>query len=170
MSAPLNTQLEPVAMHGPIEIQITGYMILPDGRQANIRFLMPSGRIPTRQEIADVVTAMFSPDSMRESSIPAGTRPMKKPEFTDYITKRDTGAAIPVPGSREWEPSTVDIPHDMLVHAIVGTGFPSPQMGAEYEPRGLVYFDQDDDCYEWDELALDKQPDEVLLAIYKEVA
>jgi hypothetical protein len=172
MSTPLIQQLPPIPMHAPVEIHIVNYMRLPDGRTASITFHMPFGRIPTRLEIKEAADAMMSPESFAESSIPAGTRPLTKPEFVAHITKRETGEAIPVPGSQEWEMTPIEIPHGMLVHAIMGAGFKTMEMGEHFTQRGLAEHtgNQWNEKWGWKKDKLSALPTEVLLAIYKEVA
>lgn len=175
---PLLTQLEPIAMHGPIEIVVKVHVRVPSGKNATLEFIMPAGRIPAQSEIKEAVDACMTPESMAASSIPHGTRALTKPEFVEVITRRDTGAAIPMPGNQEWEPSTSGIPKGMLVHAICGAEIPENSvLGGEYVQRGLAYekwevagHGDNRVTYRWNRAKLAELPEDMLLTIYKRVS
>lgn len=157
-------ELEPIDMHGPVEVTAALYVLLPDGRPATLNFKMLSGQIPARADIKAALDAMMTPASMEESSIPAGTRLMTKPEFVAHVTKQETGQAMTIPGDQHFVPVQPNIPHGMLVHAIAGVGVPE-QLADEYRARGLVERDGVGDYWNNDRLA--DLPGDVLLAIYE---
>jgi hypothetical protein len=157
-----------LALHGPVEIRILTHVRLPDGRNANLEFQMPPGRIPTRLAMKEVMDACLSPESMAESSIPVGTRLLTKIEFVEMLTKREDGKAITLTGEQPWEPTTVDIPRHMLQHAVIGAGVPK-ELAGEYVGRGLAYFSQMHGKHVWNDAKLDELPDELLYSLYQRI-
>jgi hypothetical protein len=167
-------ELEPVDMHAPVEIKVSVHLKLDDGRSAVMDFLMPSGRIPTRQEIVAAVQATMSTDGAGEP----GYRLMDKTEFVKHITMRDAGVALVLPGNKDFVPSAVDVPHSMLVHAIAGASFEFSNEGfalaKTFEDRGLLRSSTSghggcDSSHYWDRRALMALADDELLAIYQRV-
>lgn len=166
---PKLTTLPPTAMHAAVEVQVRIHVDMPGHGNKVLRFMMPPGHIPTRTEVQGIVDACLSPASMAESSIPAGTRMLTKPEFVKVLTLRDVGIAIPMPGNQEFEPPGTDIPKEVLVHAVMGAGLPY-DLGEEYAERGLAELGRHEDRYLWIEEQLAELPEDMLLTIYKRVA
>lgn len=170
---PKLTTLPPTAMHAAVEVQVKIHVNVPTLGNKVLKFSIEPGQIPTRTELQSIVAACLEPASMAESSIPAGTRMLAKPEFVKIITMRDVGIALPMPGNQEFEPSGTDIPKEVLVHAIVGAGLPQ-NLAAEYCERGLAYLGlwegRDNSTWEWSKEKLAELPEDMLLTIYKRIA
>lgn len=156
-----------LALHGPVEIRVLTHVRLPDGRNAKLEFQMPPGRIPTRLAMKEVMDACLNPESMAESSIPEGTRLLDKVEFVHMLTARE-GEPITLTGEHVYEPTTIDIPRQMLQHAVLGAGVPK-ELAGEFTGRGLAYYSQIYGKHVWNDAKLDEQPDEVLYALYQRI-
>jgi hypothetical protein len=162
--------LEVGDMHGPITTMIDIYVMLPDGRVGKLQTRMAVGVIPTRAEIKAVLDATMTPESIKESSIPAGTRLLTKPEFIAHILKMEGGAELPMPGDQQFVAVPGDIPHQMLIYAVMGAPVPGYLM-SEYIDRGLAKYVGPDDRYvfTWGYEKLDALPEGVLRAIYERI-
>lgn len=162
--------LEVGDMHGPITTKVDIFVKLPDGRVGKLQTRMAVGLIPTRAEIKSVLEAAMSPETA--PSIPAGTRLLTKPEFIAHILKMEGGEEIPMPGDQQFVAVPGDVPKAMLIHAIVGAGFPTFAIADEYTVRGMAVYvgNQWDEKWEWDRAALNAQPEGVLRAIYERIA
>jgi hypothetical protein len=109
--------------------------------------------VPTRSAMQDVIDACLDPGTDSANGIPPGTRLMTKPEFVAHITLRDTGAALALPGNQEFTPTIIEIPRQMIIHAIHGAfGLTSAGIAQQY-----------------DAIALSRMSDAELLKIYKEL-
>lgn len=161
--------LEAMDMHAPVEVTITVRMVLESGETARVMYDMRPGQIPTRAEIEEAIKPALDVDLLKALPMQGNARPMTKPEFVAFITKRAAGQPIPMAGDQHFVPAPCEIPHAMLVHAVAGTVIPS-EIVEEYEARGLILSSDDYPYYyEWVRAELDKQPDDVLLALYKRV-
>lgn len=166
-------ELPEMDMHAAVEIKISAYMRKPDGTIGTLAAYAQPGQLPTRAEQLAIVAALIAPESLQVAGAPAGTRPLNKREFVAHITKRASGMEIPMPGNPEFVPAGCEIPHSLLVHAIVGAGeFASMETCAEYEQRGLMKFigNQHNPKWGWDQKKLAELPEDMLLTIYKRVA
>lgn len=159
--------LDPIDMHAPIEVHIKIYAT-PDGKTVSLmQAIMPPGRYPSIEQMRAMVGTALTPEQEAQ-----GGRLLLKPEFIAHITKRELGTALPMAGDQHFVPAPCEIPHKMLVHAICGAGVPF-DMGKEYLARGLAIDTLNDsrydDAFTWDAAALDKQPGDVLLALYERI-
>jgi hypothetical protein len=156
-------------MHGPVEVSVIMHVKLPDGRDARLTFAMETGIIPTYTDIRSVVNNCLTTDSIAVNGIHPGTRLMTKPEFVAHITRRETGAAIPLPGDQEFMKSTTDIPRGILIHAVLGRGVPVG-MTDDLMARGLIEFDgnQHNESFVFTN-AIEKLNDAELLDLYLEI-
>lgn len=161
--------LAPMDMHAPVEITIAVRMVLADGQVGRVLYDMQPGRIPSRAEIMEAVKPALDVDLLRALPMQGNPRPMNKPEFVAFITTRAAGAPVPMEGDQHFVPVPCDIPHAMLVHAICGVALKS-QFVDEYTERGLRVYIGDRHDTRWDRAALEQQPDDVLLAIYRRIA
>jgi hypothetical protein len=164
--------LEPVDMHGPVEVSIKVYMKLPDGKAGSLTLTAAPGQLPTRAEQIAMLDAVLDADKRAQSALPEGVSPLTKPEFVRHITRRETGLALDIPGDQHFVPAACEIPHDMLVNAIAGAGFPTMELADEFTKRGMAKFtgNQWNEKWEWDKSAIAALPDAMLLAIYQRVA
>lgn len=163
--------LEVGDMHGPITTKVDIFVKLPEGRVAKLTTRMAIGVVPTRAEIAAVLAAAMTPESIKASSIPAGTRLLTKPEFIAHILKMEGGEEIPMPGDQQFVAVPGDISHGMLVHAIKGAEL-SDDLEDEYIDRGLAkiyYGPHGDEAFTWVHEKLDAMPEGVLRAIYERI-
>lgn len=158
--------LEAMDMHAPVEVTITVRMVLESGETARVMYDMRPGQIPTRAEIEEAIKPALDVELLKALPMQGNARPMTKPEFVAFITKRAAGQPIPMAGDQHFVPAPCEIPHSMLVHAICGAGISDDLLG-EYKSRALALETMHGP--RWDRAALDKQPDDVLLAIYKRV-
>lgn len=165
--------LEPMDMHAPIEVTVAVRMMTKDGKSARIMYEMPPGQVPTRAAILEAISPVTDPEMLKVFPLTEDARPMTKPEFVAHITTRATGAPVPMAGDQHFVPAPPDIPHGVLVHAICGAGFGKGGYATPIEmtERGLAKFtgNQWNEDWSWDAAALGKQPDDVLLSIYKQV-
>jgi hypothetical protein len=122
--------LEPRDMHGPVEVRMFVRFKVGD-KNASMEMMFPPGTLPTRSEQIALLDSVMDPAKLAASPAPAGTRAMTKPEFVEYLTKRETGQATPMQGDQHFVPAQCEIPHGMLVHAIVGAQLPV-EFGDEY--------------------------------------
>lgn len=166
-------ELEPIDMHGPILVTANAYLYLPDGRPAKLSFQMEPGQIPSRAKVKATLDALASPEALAESSVPPGTRLMTKPEFVAHVTKQETGQSMTMPGDQHFVPVPGDVPHAMLVHAVMGVwanGEFDMDLEDEYISRGLGELTRGlTRCFKWNKSALDALPDDVLIAIYERI-
>lgn len=163
--------LEVGDMHGPITTKVDIFVKLPDGRVATLQTRMAIGVVPTRAEINAVLAAAMTPESIKASSIPAGTRLLTKKEFVAHMLRTEGGDEIPMPGDQQFVAVPGDVPKAMLIHAIVGAGFPTFAIADEYTVRGMAVYvgNQWNEKWEWQRAALDAQPEGVLRAIYERI-
>jgi hypothetical protein len=160
--------LASLEMHAPVEVLVTVYVRLPGEQMGKLTAIMPVGQIPGRAEIKAVFDDFAN--AAAAGSIPGapfGARMPTRGEFVSHIVKRETGEPFAIDPDAKYAPLPLDIPRQMLVHAICGTGVPD-QMTKEYEARGLTYMG-DMGWHEWHEMELDKLPDDMLMAIYQRV-
>lgn len=162
-------KLEPIDMHGPIEVSAAIYARLPSGGIGRMELRMEPGKIPTAEVVKDSMDNVLTDNA--GAGIPPGTRLLTKPEFVAHITKRDTGAAFELPGDQHFVAVPTEIPTAMLVHAIVGVGLPGYDLPIEFTERGLATFtgNQWNEGWSWNHDALTQQPADVLLAIYERI-
>lgn len=153
-------------LHAPVEVTLAVYMQLPDGKIGTMRATMPPGQLPSRGEL-NLVLGSFTDEDGHIPGAPKGARLLSRSEFVSHITKRETGAPFQMPTDAQFSPMPSDIPHGMLVHAILGTGLPLRD-GEEYLERGLVYYCHRDG-YLWSKEKLVELPDAMLMAIYQRV-
>ena len=156
-----NPELEPMDMHGPVEVSITVFAKKKSGELGRLTFTHPSGLIPTRAELAGYMEAAQQALPGLEAEFPS------KPEFVAHLTQRETGKAIPMAGARHYLVASCEIPHSMLVHAIIGSGIPNNNRSL-HESGVLGYGDAGG--AEWDRVALEKLTDYELEALYREVS
>ncbi len=162
-------KLEPMDMHGPVEVTIAIHVMVPSLGKRRLSFRMPPGVIPTRAEIMEVYDACLSPDAMQASGIPTGTRVMSKPEFVAHVTERESGSAMPMPGSQEYVRPDSEIPKQVLIDAICGRGFPSMEDAESWTKAGMAKEtgDQHNYKWEWDREALKDLTNTELWNIYR---
>lgn len=165
-------KLEPLDMHGPIEVIIAVYVKLPDQRVATLNFRQLAGNIPTRSEIKATMDACLIVDSDTGTSLPAGTRLLTKPEFVAHYTKKETGFELAMPGNQSFVPASCEIPKEILIDAIRGAGAPKDAaLKDDYMQRGLafLYGGECDDAWNWNPDTLAALPDDILLALYRRI-
>lgn len=156
-------------LHGPVEVKLSVYMKLPDGQIGSMGVILQPGRLPTRGELHAVFTHSTLSIAGEIPGAPVGARPLTRSEFVAHVTKRETGAPFLMPADAEFAPVPADVPHMMLVHAIMGAGV-WPELQPEFEERGLGHFSHIVNRFDWDEEALAALPDDMLLAIYERVS
>jgi hypothetical protein len=138
-----------------------------DGKVGSLTFKAETGRLPTRAQQVAMLDAFMDPEKRAHAETLKDLRPLTKPEFVEFMMLRIAGQAIPLPGNQEFVPSTCDIPHGMLVDAIVGAGVPGT-IWQEYRTRGLSFMG-DAGREVFDEEKLAALPDDELLAIYRRI-
>jgi len=160
--------LDPMDMHAPIEVTVAVRMKTEDGKTARALYDMPPGVIPTRVQIAEAIAPALDLELLKVFPHEGNAVPMSKPEFVAFITKRATGEAIPMAGEQQFVPVPAEIPHSMLVHAIIGA--------AEFGGNGFDVM-QDYDAVDLDsednrvykKSMLSALPYDELLAIYERI-
>ena len=165
-------ELEPMDMHGPIEVNMFIHVMLPDGKNAKLRFMPPAGQIPMPEDFQDFIDAAGDPAHHEASGMPAGVRLLTKPEFVALITKRETGQAMQLPGEQHFVPCEPQyaIPRQMLIHAIYGAGIPSMQLACELVERGLTRFAGNQHNERWEFThTVEKLDDDALANLYAEI-
>lgn len=162
-------ELPAIEMHGPYEVRITVRFKLPDGQIGAMDVFTEPGLLPTRAQQLAIVNALNDPAQLIAAGAPRGVRLLGKSEFIEWMTKRATGRAIPVPGNQEYVPASCEIPHDMLVHAIMGTSV-RKELAEEYAGRNLLEIGDDDaGTLHWNLDLLAALPDTILLAMYQRI-
>jgi hypothetical protein len=161
-------ELEPIDMHGPVEVSVRVYGKTADGKVGSLTFKAETGRLPTRAQQVAMLDAFMDPEKRAHAETLKDLRPLTKPEFVEFMTLRIAGQAIPLPGNQEFVPSTCDIPHEMLVHAVMGAGCDA-MFGDEHEARGIAEYLDGPNKFAWIESALEALPDDELLAIYRRI-
>jgi hypothetical protein len=162
-------KLPEIDMHGPVEVGITARFRMPGGEVGAMTIYAEPGLLPTRAQQLAIMSALQDPAQLVAAGAPLGVRPLTKPEFVEFFTKRATGQAIPMPGSQDYVPAGCEIPHGMLVHAIIGAGIPEP-LAVEYSTRGLLEIASDQvGTLHWNEDLLRAMPDTMLLAMYQRI-
>jgi hypothetical protein len=160
-------ELEPIDMHGPVEVSVRVYGKTHDGKVGSLTFKAETGRLPTRAQQVAMLDAFMDPGKRAHAETLKDLRPLTKPEFVEFMMLRIAGQAIPLPGNQEFVPSTCDIPHDMLVHAICGVDPVHSEDWPEYAERRLAY--ENEGRYYWNDENLEALPDYELLAIYRRI-
>lgn len=98
-------ELEPMDMHGPVEVSITVYARKKNGEIGRLTFTHPAGRIPTQLELAEYLKAAQDAMPGLEATYPS------KDEFVAHLTTRETGRPIPMAGSMEYVPLDGEVAH-----------------------------------------------------------
>lgn len=156
-------ELEPMDMHGPVEVDVRVYIKKPDGIIGRMTFTHPVGQLPTRAELAGYMEAA------QQEAQKVGAELPSKPEFVAHLTQRETGKAIPMAGARHWVQASSEIPRGVLVHAIVGTGVPGMDRWDDFFGRGLAYLNLTNG-FMWRKEALEAMTDYELESLYREVS
>lgn len=153
-------------LHAPVEVSISVYISLPDGRMGTMRATLPPGQIPSRGELKQVFDG-FASASGAIPGAPVGARLATRGEFVSHIVKRETGQAFALDAGAQYSPLPGDVPHGILVNAILGVGV-DDSLIPEYKPRGLIV--ETMQGAKWLKLGLVGLPDDELMSIYKRVS
>jgi hypothetical protein len=157
-------------VHAPVEVTFAVYVQLPDGRMGSMRAAMPPGQIPSRAAMRLVLDSFTDADS-KIPGAPVGARLATRGEFVSHLVKRETGETFALDAGAQYSPIPSDVPHSMLVHAIMGCEVADDKLADEYDSRGILRIIEDDGEFDWqwDEEKLSALPDDMLLSIYQRV-